>query len=128
MSIQEEQVMNEDIDRINRMRAITISREYGSGGGEIASRLAKRLGWALIDHAIVERTARELGTSLEEAEAHDEYTEGKVSRVLNSMLYLYPASMVSARPEAFLSDEVYRSAVNKLVRAAAVRGHVVIVG
>jgi hypothetical protein len=25
--------MNEDIDSIHRMRAITISREYGSGGG-----------------------------------------------------------------------------------------------
>ncbi len=97
--------MNEDIDAINRMRAITLSREYGSGGGEIASRLAKRLGWDLIDHAIVERTARELGTSQEEAEAHDEYTERRVSRVLNSMLYLSPASMVKAPPEAFLSDE-----------------------
>src|SRR5207244_2374809 len=128
MSIQEGQVMNEDIDAVNRMRAITLSREYGSGGGEIASRLAKRLGWALIDHAIVERTARELGTSQEEAEAHDEHTEGRVSQVLNSMLYLSPASMVIAPPEVFLSDEVYRSAVNKLVRAAAERGHVVIVG
>ena len=120
--------MNEDIDPINRMRAITLSREYGSGGGEIASRLAKRLGWRLIDHAIVERTALELGTSTQEAEAHDESTEGIVSRVLNTMLYLYPASMVSAPPEAFLSDEEYRSAVNRIVRVAAARGHVVIVG
>ena len=120
--------MNEDIDAINRMRAITLSREYGSGGGEIASRLAKRLGWDLIDHAIVERVARELGTSQEEAEAHDEYTEGRVSRVLNSMLYISPAPMVMAPPEAFLSDEEYRDTVNKLVRAAAARGHVVIVG
>jgi len=120
--------MNEDIDPINRMRAITISREYGSGGGEIASRLAKRLGWRLIDHAIVERTALEMGTSTQEAEAHDEYIEGRVSQVLNSMLYLYPASMVSAPPEAFLSDEDYRNTVNRIVRAAAARGHVVIVG
>jgi cytidylate kinase len=120
--------MNEDIEPINRMRAITISREYGSGGGEIASRLARRLGWDLIDHAIVERTALEMGTSTQEAEAHDEYTEGIVSRVLNNMVYLSPASMVSAPPEAFLSDEDYRSVVNRIVRAAAVRGHVVIVG
>ncbi|HEY6540726.1 MAG TPA: cytidylate kinase-like family protein, partial [Ktedonobacteraceae bacterium] len=120
--------MNEDIDAINRMRAITISREYGSGGGEIASRLATRLGWDLIDHAIVERTARELGTSQEEAEARDEYTAGRVSRILNSMFYLSPAAMVVAPPEALLSDEEYRDTVNKLVRAAAVRGHVVIVG
>jgi cytidylate kinase len=120
--------MNENIDLINRMRAITISREYGSGGGEIASRLAKRLGWYLIDHAIVERVASEMGTSTREAEAHDEYTEGAATRVLNSMLYLYPASLVSAPPEAFLSDEDYRSAVDRIVRAAAARGHVVIVG
>src|SRR2546429_236040 len=120
--------MNEDIDAVNRMRAITLSREYGSGGGEIASRLARRLGWALIDHAIVERMARELGMSQQEAEAHDEYTEGRVSQVLNSMLYLSPATMVLAPPAAFLSDEDYHSVVNKLVRAAAGRGHVVIVG
>jgi cytidylate kinase len=120
--------MNEDIDPINRMRAIALSREYGSGGGEIASRLAKRLGWRLIDHAIVERTALEMGTSTQEAEAHDEYTEGRVSQVLNSMLYLYPASMVSAPPEAFLSDEDYRNTVNRIVRAAAAQGYVVIVG
>jgi CMP/dCMP kinase len=128
MSIQEGQAMNEDINSINRMRAITLSREYGSGGGEIASRLAKRLGWDLIDHAIVERTALELGTSTQEAEAHDEYTEGRVLRVLNSMLYLYPASFATAPPEAFLSDEDYRSVVNEIIRAAAARGHVVIVG
>ena len=63
LSLQEGHILNEDIDAINHMRAITLSREYGSGGGEIASRLAKRLGWDLIDHAIVERTAREMGTS-----------------------------------------------------------------
>ena len=74
--------MNEDFYTINRMRAVTISREYGSGGGEIATRLAKRLGWQLIDHAIVERVASEIGTSTQEAEAHGEYTEGIVSRLL----------------------------------------------
>ncbi len=42
------------------MRAVTISREYGSGGGEIATRLARKLGWRLIDHAIIEQAAREL--------------------------------------------------------------------
>ena len=120
--------MNEDIDSINRMRAITISREYGSGGGEIASHLAKRLEWHLIDHAIVERVASELGTSQEEAEAHDESTGGIVSQVLNVMQNLYPASMVSAPPEAFLSAEDYRSAMDRIVSAAAARSHVVIVG
>jgi hypothetical protein len=28
---------------IAAMRAVTVSREYGSGGGEVAARLARRL-------------------------------------------------------------------------------------
>src|SRR3989442_4579374 len=120
--------MNEERDLSNRMRAITISREYGGGGAEIASRLARRLGWQLIDHAIVERVASELGTSQEEAEAHDESTGGIISQVLNAMQNLYPASMVSAPPEAFLSAEDYCRTVDRIVRAAAARGQVVIVG
>jgi CMP/dCMP kinase len=95
--------MNEDFATINRMRAVTISREYGSGGGEIATRLAKRLGWQLIDHAIVERVASEIGTSAQEAEIHDEHAVGVLARTLSSMLYIYPATMVSTSPEAFLS-------------------------
>src|SRR5713101_4612007 len=126
---EEEPDMNEEVlTTINRMRAVTISREYGSGGGEIAARLAKRLGWQLIDHALVERVASEFGTSQEEAETHDEHVQGMVSQALGSLLYLYPAAMASTPPEAFLSDEAYRDAFNRVVRAAAARGHVVIVG
>jgi len=57
--------------------------------GEIASRLARRLGWHVIDHAIVERVASELGTSQEEAEAHDESTGGIISQLLGVMHNLY---------------------------------------
>ncbi|MGH9510871.1 MAG: AAA family ATPase [Terriglobales bacterium] len=39
-------------------RIITIEREYGSGGGEIARELSLRLGWALWDHALTEEIAR----------------------------------------------------------------------
>ena len=120
--------MNEEFAPVNQMRAVTISREYGSGGGEIASRLAKRLGWQLVDHALVERAASEIGTSTQEAEVHDEHVQGMVLQALNSLLYLYPAAMASTPPEAFLSDEEYYDAFNRVVRAAATRGHVVIVG
>src|SRR5947209_141955 len=121
--------MTNDTESINHMSAVTISREYGSGGGEIAARLAKRLGWQLIDHEIVERVASEMGTSVQEAEARDERTEGVLERALNSMLFLNPAFLGAAPPVAFLSNEAtYRETVNRIVKAAAARGHVVIVG
>jgi CMP/dCMP kinase len=126
---EEEPVMNKEAsETINRMRAVTISRDYGSGGGEIAARLARRLGWQVVDHAIVERVASELGTSLEEAEAHDESTSGIIAQILTSLQNLYPAYALDAPPEAFLSAEEYGMTEEKIVRAAATRGHVVIVG
>jgi len=111
------------------MRAITISREYGSGGGEIATRLASHLKWQLIDHEIVERVAIEMGTSLGAAEAHDERTEGILARTFNNIQSLQPAYMVGASSEAFLrNEETYLKTVSRIVHAAAAQGHVVIVG
>ena len=122
--------MNEEaIETINRMRAVTISRQYGSGGAEIAARLARRLRWHVVDHALVERVASELGISQEEAEAYDERSEGVIGQLLNSLQYIYPLYLPSAAPEAFLFDEAASNeTVNKMVRAAAAQGHVVIVG
>jgi len=39
------------------MRLITISREYGAGGGEVAAQLASRLGWELLDRELLHRAA-----------------------------------------------------------------------
>ena len=82
--------MNVNSQAIAAMSAITISREYGSGGGEIAARLARRLGWQLIDHAVVEQTARQLEVRETEVEKHDEdYVEsdrpGILSRILEQL-------------------------------------------
>ena len=126
--------MNEDADGApasgSQMRVVTISREYGSGGGEIAARLARRLGWDLVDHAIVERAARALGTSIEDAEAHDESSGGFVAQLLEAMRNIGPGymAMAGAPAEAYLSAEDFRRTEDELVRAAAARGRVVIVG
>src|SRR5438045_9267071 len=79
--------MNVNPQAITAMRAITISREYGSGGGEIAARLAQRLGWQLIDHAVIEQTARELEVHVSVAEKHDEeYVESTVPGIMERIL------------------------------------------
>jgi cytidylate kinase len=121
--------MNQDTETINQMRAITISREYGSGGGEIATRLASYLGWRLLDHEIVERVAIEMGTSIEQAEARDERTESFLMRAFNNLQFLEPAYMAGTSPDAFLSnEETYLDTVSRIVRIAVAQGHVVIVG
>src|SRR5438552_17373906 len=41
----------------SRMNIITISREYGAGGGEVARQLAGALGWELLDHELLHQAA-----------------------------------------------------------------------
>lgn len=120
--------MDETRSAISQMRAITISREYGSGGGEVAARLAVRLGWQLIDHEVVARVAQELGVSIAEAEAYDERTEGLVSRILSSMQAIDPAMFVNAAVSPVTDRRVYQEALRRVVEAAVTAGHVVVVG
>lgn len=120
---------------IAAMRAITISREYGSGGGEIAARLARRLGWQLIDHSVIERTARELGVYETEVEKHDEeYVESTLSRILSgihSLVTSIPtpgAPPGSVSPPQSVETRAYQDTLRQIITAAANTGHVVIVG
>ncbi len=120
--------MQQDRDIITRMRAITISREYGSGGGEVAQRLAQRLQWQLVDHEIVVRVAQELGVSVEEAEAQDEYSESIASRILSSLQAMQPTLSVISPLPATTDTLSYQEALRHVVEGAVASGHVVIVG
>ncbi len=118
------------------MRAVTISREYGSGGGEIATRLARKLGWRLIDHAIIEQAARELEVYETDVEKHDEeYVESTLSRILNR---IWPASsggftpsrepVLFAAPPRTEETRAYQETLRHIITAAATTGHVVLIG
>ncbi len=120
--------MEQDRKNISQMRAITISREYGSGGGEIAQRLAHRLQWQLVDHEIVVRVAQELGVSVEEAEAQDEYSESVASRILSSLQAMQPTLFAIAPLPTTMDAPSYQEALNRVVEGAVATGHVVIVG
>jgi cytidylate kinase len=123
--------MVQRFNAVDSMRAVTISREYGSGGGEVAQRIAQQLGWKLVDHEIVVRVAQKLGMSEDEAEARDEHREGFISRLLRSMQNVDPnltmgAPTLPVSPER--EQEEYQQALSDVVKAAVDDGHVVIVG
>jgi cytidylate kinase len=121
--------MHEQQSLSTQMRAITISREYGSGGGEVARRVAVRLGWQLVDHQMVVHIAQSLGVSESEIEQKDEYSESFASRILSSMRLIDPAMAVGVPVDALTTtEEAYRQALTNLVHAVAQTGHAVIVG
>jgi len=110
------------------MSAIAISRLYGGGGGEVAARLAQRLGWHLIDHEVVVRVARALGITQEEAEEHDEHVEGLITRMLASMALAYPDTTGLAPLPPHAASARYQAALRKVIVGAADEGNAVIVG
>jgi len=63
-------------------RIVTIEREYGSGGGEIACELAKRLGWKLWDHALTQEIAKVANVECSTVERCEERVDGTFQRLV----------------------------------------------
>ena len=51
------------------MAVITVSRQLGSGGDQIAQRIAQVLGYELVDRRLIEQIGSITDTSTEEAKA-----------------------------------------------------------
>lgn len=118
----------DDSGAIARMRAVTVSREYGSGGGEIASRLAARIGWQLVDREVVAQVAQDLDISLDEARARDERGEGLIERIILSMQNMEAPVIAVPTDEQPLDSQTFAQALRRVIAGAAATGHVVIVG
>ncbi len=93
----------------------------------MAARLARRLGWQLIDHEIVAQVAHQLGITEEEAVVYDEHVEGFIERALNALQIAMPVLPPTPTSPAQY-EQVYAEAVKQVVETAANTGHVVIVG
>ena len=93
------------------MRAITITREYGAGGGEVARKLAESLGWGLLDRELLHQAAQVEHVSDAELERLDEKT-------------ITMADRFSLHPP----HQKYLHGLTEAARQAAQRGNVVLVG
>ena len=108
---------------------ITISRQYGAGGSEIARRVADRLEWRVVDNEFVERVAAEAGLSQEEVAAREERVPGFIERLAWA---LASASAELAVPTGAtmegLSEPQLVRITEKVVAEIAREGRVVLVG
>jgi cytidylate kinase len=68
------------------IRAITIEREFGCGGSEIAAKLAELLGWNLWDHELTQAIARLTNSTPQAVEKREWRNDPAVYRVFKSFL------------------------------------------
>lgn len=118
------------------MSVITISRQFGSGGQEIATRLCELLGTSFFDKQSIVEAAIATGLSADSVVDYSEQyhkVEGFLQRLGKAM-----TGEPGKRPElpkvswggleARLDDEWWLELVNTAIRSAYERGNVVIVG
>jgi cytidylate kinase len=63
-------------------RIVTVEREYGSGGGEIACELSNRLGWKVWDRALTEEIAKAAHVECATVERCEERVDGTFQRLV----------------------------------------------
>ncbi|MEO6527010.1 MAG: cytidylate kinase-like family protein [Gemmatimonadaceae bacterium] len=111
------------------MPIVTISRQYGSGGSEVAERVARMLGWHLYDNAVVDEVARRLGMSTEEVSAREERVPSLPERIAAAMALGMPEMMPSIADLATQPDDERILEMTKHVMEEAVlAGPAVLVG
>jgi len=105
---------------------VTVARQLGAGGERLARMLAERLGWRLLDRALVRRVAEELQVAPEEVRA-SERGESFLERLGQYLAEGFPelAPMVVPPPSA--PEQVARAARRVLARIVE-QGPAVVVG
>ncbi|MGE0552292.1 MAG: AAA family ATPase [Gemmatimonadales bacterium] len=108
---------------------ITISRQKGAGGAEVAGRVAEALGWRLVDNELVDRVAARAHLSPSEVEALEERAPSFFERLVRALTAAAPEIQPAPSEHVPELEEANLVKVTEaVVEDAAREGRVVLVG
>jgi cytidylate kinase-like protein len=110
------------------IKIITIEREYGCGGGEIAQTLASGLGWKLWDQRLTEEIARLAHCPKAVVEAREERNDPLYYRLFKSFMRGSYEGSINAPKLNLVDSETILRITRRVVEHAAEHGNCVIVG
>lgn len=110
------------------IRVITIEREYGSGGADIAKQVAERLGWKLWDQLLTNRIARFLDCDSRTVEQREEKRDPVVYRLFRAFMRGSYEGSLNAPKLKIVDADCIREVTERVVKEAAEEGNCVIVG
>lgn len=110
------------------IKIVTIEREYGSGGGEIAQLLSKQLGWKLWDQLLTEEIARLAECPKAVVQLREERTDPLYYRLFKSFLRGSYEGSLNAHKLKVVDSESILKLTERVVLHAAKTGNSVIVG
>src|SRR5580692_142718 len=110
------------------IRVITIEREYGSGGADIAKRIADRLGWKLWDQLLTNEIARRMDCDNRIVEDREEKRDPLFYRLFKAFMRGSFEGSLNAPRLKMADTECIREVTERAVKETADGGECVIVG
>lgn len=106
---------------------ITISRQFGAGGSELATAIGERLGWPVLDRDLAHRVAERLRLEDQVVQKFDEHTPSFFARVAAMMVTPQPEGF-SFPPEDLPSHDAVAEATAQVIREAGGSPPLIVVG
>lgn len=110
------------------IQLITISREFGAGGSELAARVGEQLGWPVLDHDIIHRVAERVRLDDDTVERMDEHSPSFLARIASVLIVPQPEIFSFAQNGDLTSHDAIAEAALEVITEMARRPPVVIVG
>jgi cytidylate kinase len=108
------------------MPVITVSRMYGSGGSEVAERVAKALGWQFYDNGLIDAVAERAGLSPEEVASREERVPSIVERLASALAL--GSSEILPPIDIETTEERIVAITKRIIEEAVQAGPAVLVG
>jgi cytidylate kinase len=110
------------------MPVITISRLYGSGGSEVAERVAAILGWPVLDNTMIDMVAERSGLTHAEVTAQDERVPSLVERLASALSLGSPEILPPLSDSVESTEERIVAVTRRIIEEAVQAGSAVFVG
>src|SRR5436309_11555868 len=109
---------------------ITLTRQYASGGSEVARLVAAELRWDVIDNEFVEEVARRAGRPADAVAQRDERAPGLLERLARTLAVGSPEMFLAAvtAPPVERDEATIVKVTERVIAEAAAHGRIVLVG
>jgi CMP/dCMP kinase len=109
---------------------ITITRQYASGGSDVARLVATQLEWDVIDNEFVDAVARRAGLSTAEVAEREERAPGLLERLARTLAVGSPEMFMTtvAVPRVEPDEAAIVKLTERVIAEAAAHGRIVLVG
>lgn len=109
---------------------ITLTRQYASGGSDVARLVAAQLEWDVIDNEFVDEVARRAGLPADEVAQRDERAPGLLERLARTLAAGSPEMVIATAslPRVEQDEAALVELTERVIDEAAAHGRIVLVG